>query len=247
MICYSSPQLPKVKHGFFSRQGGVSEGPFSSLNLMMKEGENPKNVLENLKRIGQFIGVESSHIVQMDQVHGKEVVVVDAPHEDIWPQADALITKTPGLALLVRTADCVPIVLADECAGIVGIVHSGWRGTCQNIIGVCVKKMVDLGATTLKAVIGPCIHQKDYEVDDQTYKTFTEGNPGFEKFFQKHENKFLLDLVGSCVWLLEESGVRHLDIIDRNTFAEPENFFSCRYAKSLGQPFGVQASFVMIS
>ncbi|MBX9976914.1 MAG: polyphenol oxidase family protein, partial [Alphaproteobacteria bacterium] len=167
----SLTQIPSLRHGFFTRHGGVSEGYFASLNCKGRD-DNPAHVHKNRRRITNFLGGRTW--IGLDQKHTNNVLFIDKPL-DHSPSADAMVTTTPGLVLGIITADCVPILLADKQKPIIGAVHSGWRGTFDGIIENTIALMREKGATDIIAAIGPCIHQESYEV-----------GPEFREYFENH-------------------------------------------------------------
>jgi len=240
-------EAPHITHGFFGRQGGVSTGVFHSLNVAMKEGEKYPHILENHRRIQTFL--HASHLVTLDQIHGKEVLWVEDPWSmDLLPQADAMVTATPGIALGIRTADCVPILLYDAKTPMVAAIHAGWRSLMQNIIQETVACMGRHGADTLhlKAAVGPCIHVENYEVGEDARSLFLSAQPALAHVFLPRGEKYLFDLVQTSTHLLKEAGVTQTEVLPYDTFSRPEDFFSCRHAKQKGEPFGTQMSAIMI-
>ena len=239
-----SPALA-VRHGFFTRRGGVSSGPFASLNCSTSSADDPANVAANRAAVAASLG--ASHLLGASQVHGADVVTVTEP----WPsgqgpRADALVTARPGIALGVVTADCTPVLLADAAAGVVGAVHAGWRGAVAGVLEATVDAMRALGATRIVAAIGPSIRQPSYEVradlrdavlarDPADARFFADGRPGHWQF----------DLAGYCAARL--AGLASVDTIDADTAAEPERFFSHRRRTlEASGPIGHQISVVMV-
>ena len=162
-----------VCHGFSDRRGGVSQGRYASLNLGAKWGDDPAHVRENLRRLGGEASFDPSSLRTARQVHG--VAVVDASAVDDTTEADAVVaTRASGLVAGVHTADCVPLLLVDEVAGICAAAHSGWRGTAADIAGETVKVLISRGASAprLFAAIGPCISAEAFEVGPDVAEQF---------------------------------------------------------------------------
>ncbi|WP_406830343.1 peptidoglycan editing factor PgeF [Pedococcus sp. KACC 23699] len=154
-----------VQWGFTDREGGLSTGDFGALNLGGHVGDDPVAVEENRSRVAQALGVQRDHLLFLQQCHGNDVLVVDAPWGDAGPPpADGVVTSTPGLALAALVADCTPVLLADPAAGVVGAVHAGRPGMTTRIVEVAVDRMRDLGARKISAVVGPSICGRCYEV-----------------------------------------------------------------------------------
>jgi YfiH family protein len=218
-----------LPHGFFTRQGGVSTGPFASLNCGLSGADERENVLRNRALVAAEFGVKPEYLLGLKQVHGAEVVTVQTP----WaigdgPAADAMVTAMPGLALGIITADCAPVLFADETQKIVGAAHAGWRGALAGVLEATAAAMRALGAQKIRAVIGPCIQQASYEVsadlrdpvlarDASDARLFAPGRPGRWQF----------DLPGYCAARLTAAGVAP-EILPLDTCAEEQEFFSHR-------------------
>ena len=173
-------------HGFFTRRGGVSTGPFASLNCSLSGPDNPDAVLENRGLVADSLGVARDRLLGCTQVHGIDVAEVTMP----WaagegPRADAMVTRIPGMALGIVTADCAPILFADPAAGVVGAAHAGWRGAVAGVIEATLRAMMVLGAqkNQIKAAVGPCIGQESYEVASDLRDAVIAGAPGNARFF----------------------------------------------------------------
>ena len=240
----SAPGLA-VPHGFFTRAGGVSTGPYASLNGSLSGGDDPALVAENRARIARTLGAEPGHMVGLHQVHGAEVATVREP----WmpgqgPRADAMVTRRPGVVLAIVTADCTPVLLADAGAGVVGAVHAGWRGAVAGVLEATVAAMVALGARPahIAAAIGPCIRQPSYEVAADLRDAVLAASPdAAELFGAGRPGHWQFDLAGYCAKRL--SGVATVDTVDADTLAEPERFFSHRRRTLAGGgPIGHQVS-----
>lgn len=222
-----------VRHGFSTRKGGISTGAYASLNCGWNSGDDVTNVAENRRRIASTLEVTPEALLTCYQVHSPTVVTVAAP----WPaadrpQADAMVTAQPGLALGVLTADCVPLLLADAQAGVVGAAHAGWRGALQGVVGATVVAMRALGARpeNIAAAIGPCIWQESYEVGPDFAAPFLNQAASNVRFFRpaprpKHQ---LFDLPGYVTACLQASGVTIISPPLGNTYVETEEYFSFR-------------------
>jgi YfiH family protein len=221
-----------ARHGFFTRQGGVSEGPYASLNCSLSGQDSRAAVLENRARAARAVGAEPEALLGLTQVHGAAVVRATQPwHAGAGPAADAMVTNVPGLALGIVTADCAPVLFADAAAGVVGAAHAGWRGALAGVLEATLAEMVALGARAgrVAAAVGPCIGQPSYEVaadlrdavlarDPADARHFTNGRPGRWQF----------DLAGYCASRLAAAGVARVETAPADTAAEPERFFSHR-------------------
>ncbi len=173
-----------VRHAFFTRVGGVSEGLYASLNGGLGSQDAPERVAENRARMCAQLGLPRDRLVSLYQVHSADVVTVEAPFAAERPKADAMVTRIPGLALGIATADCGPILFADPENGVVGAAHAGWKGALTGVIGATVSAMEALGArrSRIVAVLGPTIGQASYEVGPDFVARFGSDAPGMERF-----------------------------------------------------------------
>lgn len=232
-----SPLLdaPAIAHGFFSRDGGVSPAPYQSLNTGLGSDDAPENVAENRRRCAIAMGVEADHLLTGYQTHSSDVLVVDGPWKNSVAKVDGLVTKMPGVALGVLAADCMPFLFADFEAKIIGAAHAGWRGALGGILENTVASMIDLGASAnnIRASVGPCLRQANFEVGLDLYETFTAKYTDAKEFFASGKNaeKRQLDLVGFGRWRLASCGVTHFDDTGLCTLGAPDRFFSYRAMK----------------
>ena len=224
------PALSGVTHGFFGRAGGASSGVFAGLNCGFGSSDQHDVVAINRARVAAAMGVPGDALVGVHQVHSARVEVVDAP-DSARPEADALVTATPGIALSVLTADCQPVLLADTEAGVVGAAHAGWKGTMHGVLENTVDSMESLGARRerIVAVIGPSISQRAYEVGPDFADRLLAEDPGAGRFFaQGHGDRFQFDLPGYGLYRLRSAGVGEASWTRHCTYADPERFFSYR-------------------
>ena len=233
-------ELPGVRHAFFTRQGGVSEGLYASLNCGFGSGDDPAGVAENRRRAVTRLEFDADRLVTAYQVHSDRVALVEAPWaHDERPRVDALVTRTPGLALGVLTADCVPVLLADAEAGVVGAAHAGWHGALGGILESTVQAMVDLGAARagLLAGIGPAIAQRSYEVGPEFPAPFLAQAPDSQDLFcpARRDGHFFFDLKGYVARRLGSLGVVNVQIMPCDTCAEETRLFSYRRACLRGE------------
>ena len=226
----SSDAFGSVRHGFFTRQGGVSSGVFAGLNCGPGSSDMTEAVAINRSRVAQAMGVEVHHLVTVHQVHSADVVVLDGPLGE-KPRADALVTATPGLALAVLTADCQPVLFSDPRAGVVGAAHAGWRGALDGILEATLDAMENLGAQrkNITAVIGPCISQAAYEVGPEFLDAFLAEDPDYGRFFAGGPgDRPLFDLPGFGLHRLRSAGVGHAEWTRHCTYRDERRFFSYR-------------------
>jgi polyphenol oxidase len=220
-------------HGFFTRLGGVSRGPFASLNCSLSGQDERDAVLRNRGLAARAVGSDPERLVGLTQVHSSDVVAVTEPWAaGAGPRADAMVTDRPGIALGVITADCAPVLFADPVAGVVGAAHAGWRGAVGGVLEATVGAMVALGAVPgrMLAAVGPCIAQDSYEVGADLRDAVLAGAEGNQRFFAagRREAHWQFDLAGYCAALLEAAGVGGVAVLGVDTMADEARFFSHR-------------------
>ncbi|MFT4014825.1 MAG: peptidoglycan editing factor PgeF [Paracoccus sp. (in: a-proteobacteria)] len=227
------PLLQPVRHGFFTRRGGASSGLFAGLNCGFGSSDLAEIVTINRARVAEAMGLAPNRLATVNQVHSAAVAILgddDEPTDFRNFSADALVTARPGVALAVLTADCQPILLADRDAGVIGAVHAGWKGALAGVIEATVGAMADLGATRIRAVIGPCISQAAYEVGDDFMDQILAEDPDHHRFFAAGPNgRPMFDLPGFGLMRLREAGVE-AEWTRHCTYADPERFYSYRRA-----------------
>lgn len=221
-----------VVHGFFERSGGVSEGAFASLNTSLVVGDRDEHVHENLRRIREVLGVPEARLHAPTQVHGDRALTLDdttVPSATACEPADALLSRAEGQALGVRTADCVPILLACRTSGWCGAVHAGWRGCAQNIAGKTVRRLFEAGARDLVAAVGPHISVDSFEVSEDVVTELLAHFPA-EGVVVRGGVRPHVDLRRLVHLQLEEAGVdaSRIDHVHGCTVLEPDSFFSHR-------------------
>lgn len=229
-----------VGHGFFTRQGGVSEGIYASLNCGPGSNDDPERVRENRRRAMSALGLPAEALVTLYQHHSPTVVTVEGPWQDGPPKADAMVTRERGLALGILTADCVPVLFADGEAGVIGAAHAGWKGAIGGVAEATIGAMEALGARrgSLRCAIGPAIEQASYEVGPEFPERFLEQDPANRAFFSpsSRDGHFQFDLKGYVASRLAAAGVEALEISPADTRSEEERFFSYRRATLAGEP-----------
>jgi polyphenol oxidase len=227
--------LAGVSHGFFGRRGGVSRGVLAGLNVGLGADDEPDAVAENRRRAVEAV-LPGAELVTVYQVHSPDVVRVDGPWPDERPRADAMVTGRPGLLLGIVTADCAPVLLADNEARVIGAAHAGWRGAHGGVLENTVKAMEALGARPerIAAAIGPAIAQASYEVDEGFRARF---QPEDERFFAPGApERWQFDLEAYAADRLRRSGVGRVEGLGLDTYAAPDRFFSYRRATHRGVP-----------
>jgi len=216
----------------------------------MGSDDDPACVAQNRARIASAIGAPSpGHLLSCYQHHSADALTVDAPFEG-RPKGDAIVTRTPGLALAIMTADCVPILFADEAAGVIGAAHSGWKGALGGISEATLNAMEALGANVanITAAIGPCIGQASYEVGPDLQDTFVSAAPNSARFFSPGAgDRLQFDLQGFVNARLVRAGVKRVDVVSHDTCALKDMYFSNRRRNHDGLPdYGRNASVIML-
>lgn len=250
-VTHESLSDRSIRHGFFTRQGGVSNGIYGDLNTGSGSRDDPANVAENRARVAQALGAEPNNLITVYQVHSPDVVTVTGQFPGERPKADAVVTATPGLALGVLTADCGPVLFADGKAGIVGAAHAGWRGAVSGILENTVAAMERLGSKRddISAILGPTISRANYEVGGEFRDIFLKQEGGNERYFSASANAghFMFDLPAYILDRLRRAGVR-AEMTGHCTYAGETRFFSFRRTTHRGEPdYGRQISAIMIS
>ncbi|MFQ5954096.1 MAG: peptidoglycan editing factor PgeF [Kiloniellales bacterium] len=244
--------LAGIRHGFFTRLGGVSSGLYASHNCGYGSGDEPAKVRRNRAAAMRRLRLAAGALITADQVHGTAVAVVEEP----WPHArapvaDGLVTRRPGLALGILTADCAPVLFADPAVGVIGAAHVGWRGALAGVLDETVAAMGRLGARTggIVAAIGPCIGAGSYEVGPELQSAFIAEDPGSADLFlaSGRDAHFLFDLPGYLARRLARLGLRAVEPMPGDTAADEARFFSHRRARLRGEPdYGRQLSAIAL-
>lgn len=248
-----TPLLAGSRHGFLGRRGGVSTGVHAGLNVGLGSQDDPAAVAENRRHATDAVA-PGARLVTLHQVHGADVVSVSTSCElwpdDARPQADALVTNRPGLALGILTADCAPILLTDEQAGVIGAAHAGWKGALAGVAESTVAAMEALGAdrSRIAAAIGPCIAKRSYEVDDVFRARFLAAGPAHESFFaDASPGHHQFDLEGFVASRLAAAGITRVAALGLDTYADEARFYSYRRATHRGEPdYGRQLSLIAL-
>ncbi len=228
-----------IRHGFFTREGGVSTGLYEGLNTGLGSNDDPAVVAENRRRVARAMGGTPDDLAGCYQIHSAITRVAEGPWRGDRPEGDAVVTRTPGVICSVLTADCAPILLADAEAGVVAAVHAGWKGALHGVVHSAVAAMGALGALPRRtvAVVGPCIAQASYEVGADYQEQFAHHDPGSERFFAAGatEDKRQFDLPGFVLWRLDQAGVGEADWTGNDTRADAARFYSNRRAHLDGE------------
>ncbi|HWE73944.1 MAG TPA: peptidoglycan editing factor PgeF [Stellaceae bacterium] len=251
MIVRSGLFAAPVRHGFFTREGGVSAGIFASLNCSLSSGDDLAAIHENRRRAMAALGLGAEALASVHQIHSPDVVTVEQP----WPQgerpkADAMVTTRKGIALGIVTADCAPVLFADERIGIIGAAHAGWRGAVAGVLEATIATMVALGADArrISAAVGPCIAQTSYEVAADLRDAVVAHATLGETFFApgRRPDRWQFDLSGYCAARLAAAGIGAIDVLAVDTLADEARFFSHRRRTLAGGgPIGHQISVIV--
>ncbi len=230
----------KIRHAFFTREGGVSEGIYASLNGGIGSSDQPDSVRENRRRMAEALSVAPDALISVYQVHSPDAVLVEGPWTGERPKADAMVTRAPGLALAITTADCGPVLFADEESGVIGAAHAGWRGAVTGVLESTLQAMERLGAERRRivAVLGPTISQKAYEVGPEFVARFAEEAPGHQGFFRPAEkpDHAMFDLPGFIGARLKAAGIGAFTDLGLCTYSDEERFFSYRRTTHRKEP-----------
>ena len=246
-------RLAGVRHGFFGRQGGVSEGLYASLNCGFGSGDDPGLVAENRKRALATAELEPMSLVTAYQIHSSTVAVVERPwrREDA-PKVDAMVTGAKGVTLGILTADCAPVLFADAEVGIAAAAHAGWRGALEGVLEATIEAMLALGAARerIAAAVGPCIAQESYEVGPEFRARFLAADTGNDRWFRASEARpghFQFDLPGYVAARLAKAGLGQVATTGGDSCAEPARFFSYRRATlEGGKDYGRNLSIIAL-
>lgn len=246
----TAPALAGLHHGFLGRRGGVSTGLFATLNVGLGSGDDRAALAENRARAVAAVAPGAA-LVTLHQVHSAEAIAVaGAFPDDARPHADGMATATPGLALGILTADCAPLLLADAEAGVIGAAHAGWKGALTGVIAATVAAMEALGARreAIAAAIGPCIAQRSYEVDAGFRERFLGDDPEHDRFFVPgRAGRFQFDLEGFAAARLAAAGVRRVNALGLDTYADAGRWFSYRRTTHAGEAdYGRQLSVIAL-
>jgi YfiH family protein len=232
--------IPGLRHGFFTREGGVSDGIYRSLNGGMGSKDDATHVAENRRRMAAQLGVAPAHLLTAFQIHSPDVAVASEPWDSASrPRADAIVTRTEGLAIGVTAADCGAILFVDPSARVIGAAHAGWKGALTGVLESTIDAMEKLGAERagIVAAIGPLIRQHSYEVGAEFVERFTQVDVDNAGFFiaSSRENHAMFDLAGFIRMRLENAGVLMIDDVGIDTYSD-ERFYSYRRSVHRGEP-----------
>ncbi|HEY4202884.1 MAG TPA: peptidoglycan editing factor PgeF [Devosiaceae bacterium] len=240
--------IAMLRHGFFGRRGGVSTGEYAALNVSTSTGDNPANVAHNRMLVAEALNFTPPALTTIRQVHSSRVVTLTEPLEEHErPEADALVTNEPGILLGILTADCTPILFVDPHAGVIGAAHAGWKGAIDGIVERTIDAMLALGAQNgrIRALIGPTISGPNYEVGPQFAADVTARNAAAASFITTPSGgREHFDLPGFIEAALRTTGLAVVERVGGCTYADPDHYFSHRYATHRGATAGRQIAVI---
>ena len=239
-----------IAHAYFTREGGVSEGLYRGLNVGLGSKDERARVEENRRRVAAYFEAPPEKLATVHQVHSPTAVIVDGTYDGARPEADALVTATPGTVIGVLTADCGPVLFADPTARVIGAAHAGWKGALGGVLESTIEAMVSLGATreNIVASLGPSISRRNYEVGAEFVERFVEQDPEYAGFFtpSEREGHAMFDLPALTLKRLTDAGVK-AENLDLCTYADEERFFSYRRTTHRNEPdYGRQISAIFM-
>ena len=239
-----------IRHGFFTRYGGVSSGIYKGLNVGIGSSDEPPKVRENRARVSAYFDLGPEKLVSPHQVHSADAVMVDRPFPAERPKADAVVTNTPGLLLGILTADCGPVLFADSRNRVIGAAHAGWQGAVNGILENTVDAMVELGAKKpdIVAVLGPTISRKNYEVGPEFVERLVRLDQQNSQWLVPSTNPghAMFDLPGYIVRRLANIGVS-AQWTGHCTYGDEDSFFSYRRTTHRKEPdYGRQISAICL-
>lgn len=222
-----------IAQHFFTRENGVSTGLYAGLNCGAGSADTPENVAENKRRVAAHFDLPANALVTLKQIHSADVVTVTAPFgPDDRPEADALVTNQPDIILGILTADCVPVLLRDDVAGVIGAAHAGWKGAYSGVVKNTIAAMQQLGAeiSNIKAYIGPSIAQESYEVGPEFQARLVEETPENTQFFipSTRVDHAMFDLKSYVAAKLAAADIQNVEVHADDTCAMEEKYFSYR-------------------
>ncbi len=245
----------QITHGFFGRKGGVSTDQFGQLNTGQGSDDAPENVFENRRRVAEALGTTEPRLLSNYQIHSSEVVIVDGPWDNGRPKADGMVTRRKGLALSALGADCGPVLFHDPQEEMIGACHAGWGGALKGITTSTIRAMEGLGSCreNIRAVLGPCISQANYEVGHDFRDTFVAEDESYDRFFElgpernDGERRPHFDLKRFILARLRDEGVTRIACLEDCTYGQPEDYFSYRFNTHQGvEGYGRNISAIML-
>ena len=244
-------KFKRIKHGFFNRVGGKSNGIYKSLNCGPGSRDKKINVIKNLSIVKNRICKSSKDIYLLHQMHSNKFIFLkNYPKNSKKLKADAIITNVVKLPIAVLTADCAPILLYDKHKNMIAVIHAGWKGAFKGIISKVINFMIKKGCKKnhITAAVGPCISQKNYNVRDDFKKKFLKKNKKNSIFFESRKDIIYFDLSNYIRLQLKSMNISKIDVINIDTFDKKNNFFSARRSLNSNHgDYGRNISLIMIN
>jgi YfiH family protein len=223
--------IPGLRHAFFTAEGGVSDGVYATLNGGLGSNDDKTRVIENRRRMAEQLGVTPENLLGVHQIHSPDAVVAERPWSGDRPKADAIVTRTEGLAIGITAADCGPVLFVDPAARVIGAAHAGWKGALTGVLESTVDAMENLGADRggIVAAIGPLIRQHSYEVGPEFVERFLNADAEYARFFlsSERDGHAMFDLASFIRMRLENAGVLMIDDLGVDTYSD-DRFYSYR-------------------
>jgi polyphenol oxidase len=239
-----------IRHGFFTRQGGVSQGLYRGLNVGIGSNDDRAHVLENRRRVAGWFARPLESLATMHQVHSADVTIIGPDYDGARERSDAMVTKTPGMILGVLAADCGPVLFADPVNGVIGAAHAGWKGAFDGVLEATIEAMIRLGADrgAIVACLGPSISRRHYEVGPEFIERFVTRKPDYARYFVASEKvgHAMFDLPAFTLTRLQAAGIQ-AESLDICTYADEDRFYSYRRTTHRNEPdYGRQIAAIMI-
>lgn len=256
LTCYQSSLFknnPRIRHGFFTKKGGCSSGIYHSLNCGPGSNDDTENIIENRRRVLSFLDPQAEHLCGLYQIHSNRVVLLEYPWSaNEQPQADSIVTRQKNIALGILTADCAPVFFADLENGVIAAAHAGWQGALNGIIQNTINVMCEQGAekSSIKAAIGPCIAQQNYQVGSDFLENFSKKDKNYNCYFIEDSipGKYLFDLKRFVTDQMVNCSIDSVDRLTNDTYADADTFYSYRRTTHRNEPdYGRQISCIMLS
>jgi YfiH family protein len=239
-----------ISHGFFGREGGVSQGIYKGLNTGRGSEDNSEHVTENRRRVAEALGTREPLLLSAHQCHSTDVIITDAPWQDGRPKADGIVTKTPGVAVSALAADCAPVLFVDPINRVIGAAHAGWRGALAGITDKTLDAMESIGANRqhIRAAIGPCIGLDSFEVGPEFVDAFLKDNPSTKDHFKAGKSdRSYFDMKSYLLGRLIGAGISAASAFPDCTYAQNFEYFSYRYNSHKGiTDYGRNISAIML-
>lgn len=239
-----------LSHGFFGRAGGVSKGIYEGLNTGRGSKDDPVDVTENRRRVATALGTRETLLLSAHQCHSTDVIIADGPWAGANPKADAIVTKTPGIAVSALAADCAPVLFVDPVNRVIGAAHAGWRGALAGVTDKTVEAMESIGADRkyIKATIGPCIGPDNFEVGPEFVVAFLANNPTAKTHFKAgNTDRSYFDMKSYLVERLMDAGINSVSALPDCTYAQHSDYFSYRHNSHQGiADYGRNISAIML-